>query len=83
MLRSIVAATFAAVAVAAPTADLMTDLPDAPAFTTDTYSGYLTVNDTKSLHYVFATSMSATAATDPVVIWFNGGPGCSSMLGFM
>lgn len=46
------------------------------------YSGYLTVTETKSLHYVFAESMS-DPTNDPVVIWFNGGPGCSSMLAFM
>jgi carboxypeptidase C (cathepsin A) len=60
----------------------MGNLPDAPAFVTATYSGYLTVTDTKRLHYVFAESES-DPANDPVVIWFNGGPGCSSMLAFM
>jgi len=42
----------------------------------------LDVSATKALHYIFIESQSAPA-TDPVVIWFNGGPGCSSLLGFM
>lgn len=45
------------------------------------YSGYLRVTDTKQLHYMFATS-KGDPATDPVMVWYNGGPGCSSMLGF-
>jgi len=49
----------------------------------DMYSGYLPINDTsKILHYMFVTSQN-DPATDPLLIWFNGGPGCSSMLGFM
>jgi carboxypeptidase C (cathepsin A) len=76
------AALIAGCVLAAPLVDKMSNLPDAPAFTTETYSGYLNVTDTKSLHYVFAESES-DPANDPVVIWFNGGPGCSSMLAFM
>jgi len=34
------------------------------------------------IHYVLAESQS-DPRKDPLVIWFNGGPGCSSMLGFM
>lgn len=47
---------------------------------TESYSGYLPVTDSKSLHYVFVESFDQPA-TDPLLIWFNGGPGCSSMLG--
>lgn len=49
--------------------------------TTNSYSGYLPVSTTKALHYIFVESQN-DPTTDPVVIWFNGGPGCSSLLGF-
>ena len=75
-------ALVAASALAADANDRMGNLPNAPPFTTNTYSGYLDVTATKRLHYVFAES-ETNVATDPVIIWFNGGPGCSSMLGFM
>jgi len=81
-MKTFAIACMAVVAMAAPDADLMKDLPDAPAFATKTYSGYLKSTETKSLHYAFAESMDSPS-TDPIIIWFNGGPGCSSMLGMM
>jgi len=66
-----------------PSADKITSLPGLstmPSF--DMYSGYLNVTSTKMLHYWFVQSQS-NPATDPVVLWLNGGPGCSSMEGFM
>lgn len=46
------------------------------------FSGYLTGTEGKHLHYWFVES-SNNPANDPVVLWMNGGPGCSSMEGLL
>ena len=44
------------------------------------YSGYLSVSgSTRHLHYMFIESQRHPPS-DPVVLWFNGGPGCSTMM---
>uniref|UniRef100_A0A0N4ZC93 Carboxypeptidase n=1 Tax=Parastrongyloides trichosuri TaxID=131310 RepID=A0A0N4ZC93_PARTI len=47
-----------------------------------TYSGYLNGNDngTWKMHYMLTESKS-NPDTDPVLLWMNGGPGCSSFSG--
>ena len=70
-------------AEAAIDADLVTDLPGLPSpVTFRHYSGYLEASDKHYLHYWFVES-AGNPSKDPVVLWMNGGPGCSSMDGLL
>jgi carboxypeptidase C (cathepsin A) len=61
--------------------DKVTGLPFCGPLPSKWWSGYINASETRSLHYVFVESLS-NPTTDPVLIWFNGGPGCSSLSDF-
>uniref|UniRef100_A0A914DIQ3 Carboxypeptidase n=1 Tax=Acrobeloides nanus TaxID=290746 RepID=A0A914DIQ3_9BILA len=74
---------FAALAYSAPAADLVAKLPGLnfqPNFVH--YSGYLNAAPTRKIHYWFVRHQFASS-TSPVLLWLNGGPGCSSLGGLI
>lgn len=73
---------FGAGAEAAIPGDQITSLPGFSGnFPSQQYSGFLEVGPGRYLHYWFVESENKPS-TDPVVLWMNGGPGCSSLDGF-
>lgn len=75
--------SLAVVARAADSADQILALPGwTGALPSKQYSGYLNASDTTRLHYWMVES-EADPATAATVLWFNGGPGCSSLDGFV
>ena len=68
---------------AAPVEDEVTYLPGLdPQPTFKHYAGYLDASPTKHFFYWFVES-EQSPTTDPLVLWLNGGPGCSSLTGLL
>ncbi|KAL8166233.1 hypothetical protein V2J09_007732 [Rumex salicifolius] len=80
--------SFTAAIEAAPKGNLITKLPGfSGTFPSKHYSGYITVDGTKggkpkNLFYYFVES-EINPSKNPLVLWLNGGPGCSSFDGFV
>eukprot|EP00117_Sycon_ciliatum_P037848 scpid62306/ scgid28224/ Serine carboxypeptidase-like 34 len=65
--------------------DKITHLPGAPRFLKfDQYSGYASVGETdrRALFYWFVETQSKQG-DEPLMLWLNGGPGCSSLAGLL
>ncbi|KAJ4730347.1 Carboxypeptidase [Melia azedarach] len=77
--------SFVALTYSAPETALITQIPGfSGTFPSKHYSGYVTIDENhgRNLFYYFVES-EGNPSKDPVVLWLNGGPGCSSFDGFI
>lgn len=77
-----IAALLAMACMAAPAGDLITSLPVYGQLLSKNYAGYISLGDGRKSFYWFIESENQPK-TDPLLLWLNGGPGCSSLLGLM
>ncbi|XP_055962214.1 serine carboxypeptidase-like 45 [Mercurialis annua] len=70
----------AAVASSSKEDDKILSLPGQPQVGFQQYSGYITIDETqqRALFYYFVEA-ETDPASKPLVLWLNGGPGCSSV----
>ena len=70
--------------LSAPSSDVVASLPSYGTPPTPQWSGYLDAGNGTNLHYYLASAEGpAPFASKPLVLWLNGGPGSSSLLGMM
>ncbi|TMW65999.1 hypothetical protein Poli38472_003764 [Pythium oligandrum] len=78
-LSALVAGAFAG---AVDNADVLTSLPNFNGSVPfNQYAGHLELKTEEKLFYWYTESQNQPD-TDPIVLWLNGGPGCSSLGGF-
>ena len=86
MLRFALAMTAAVATVATPDADAVLSLPGYGTPPSPQFSGFLNASAAEPgtmLHYWFAAAASPDWKNMPVVLWLNGGPGASSLIGML